>query len=484
MCALSAILYCEERSPGCRPMYETFDHGVVLGPYAEEQGGLAFLSDVDRRRHVYVIGKTGTGKSTLTEAMILSDIARGRGCGLLDPHGDLAERIADSIPEARFNDVIYIDASDSDYHVGINPLANVPLHQRALVTAQMVETFAYIWELSLEKSPLLLYVLHNAIRLLLDTPGTTLLGVEKLLADKIFRNQLLANATDPAVRNYWQHEFAALTDKDAADTVKSTRNKVGMLLSGVLRNILGQPRPTINIRRVMDERKILLVNLSKGRLGAGPVRLLGAAFATGFAQAAEGRSTIPEDERRDFTLYADEFEHFATDSFVSTLSEARKLRLNLVLLHQFMGQLPPLLRQAIIGNVGSHIVFRVGGEDEATLLPDLKNTELVYDQTRLAYINNAEPLQLTRTPNFSAYMRLLEDGMPSGTRLVNIQPPVPQASGRLAAVRERQRARHLRPRSIVEDKINRFLTPRPIRPHRPKKQLRARMTITWPIDPP
>ena len=463
-------------------MYEN-DHGVVLGTYPDEEGGVAFLSDLDRRRHVYVIGKTGTGKSTLTEAMMLSDIARGRGCGLLDPHGDLAERIADSIPESRFNDTIYIDASDPDYHVGINPLANVPLHNRALVTAQMVETFAYIWELSLEKTPLLLYVLHNAIRLLLDTPGTTLLGIERLLVDHRYRNQLLANATDPAVRNYWQQEFAALSDKDTADTVRSTRNKVGMLLSGVLRNILGQPRPTINIRRVMDEGKILLVSLSKGRLGAGPVRLLGSAFATAFAQAAEGRSSMPEEERRDFTLYADEFEHFATDSFVSTLSEARKLRLNLVLLHQFMGQLPPLLRQAIVGNAGSLICFRVGGEDEATLRPDLKNTDLVYDQSRLMHIDRAEPLQLTSTPNFSAYMKLLHDGVPSATRLVDIAPPVRQASGRLAAVRTRQRARHLRPRAIVEEKINRFLSPRPKKPERPKKQTRARVTISWPIKP-
>lgn len=470
---------CEDRWPGCRPMDTS--EGVALGEFADAEGGVAFLSDLDRRRHVYVIGKTGTGKSTLLETMMQSDIDRYRGFGLLDPHGDLAERVADGIG-SRFNDLIYIEAADPLYHVGLNPLANVPLHKRALVTAQMVEVFVVIWELSLEKQPLLIWILHNSIRLLLDTAGTTLLGVERLLVDSDYRRRLLGNATDPAVRNYWQQEFAQLSERDARETVASTRNKIGMLLSGPLRNILGQPKPTIDVRRAMDNGHIVLVNLSKGRLGAGPVRLLGATFASAFAQAAETRSTMPESERRDFTLYADEFEHFATDSFVSVLSEARKLRLNLVLSHQFMAQIPPLLREAVIGNVGSTIAFRVGSADEERLQSDLKNSELVYDQSRLAYVNVAEPLPLTATPNFSAYMRLLQDGVPTKTRLVNVYPPSLAVTGRLDAVRRHQRARHLRSQQFVEEKINRFLAPAPKPSKTRNKSGRARMTITWPVS--
>jgi hypothetical protein len=283
------------------------------------------------------------------------------------------------------------------------------------------------------------------------------------------------------VRLYWVEEFAQLSERDAALAVASTRNKIGMLLSGPLRNILGQVRPTLNIRRVMDEGKILLVNLSKGRLGAGPTHLLGAAFATGFAQAAEGRSSVPEGERRDFTLYADEFEHFATDSFVSVLSESRKLRLNLVLSHQFMSQLPDYLRQAVIGNVGSIVAFRIGGEDEETLRPDMKNLEMVYDQSALEYLNIAKPIQLTTTPNFSAWVRLLEDGAPTNTKLVQIYPPEPTVTGRLDAVRSHSRARYLRPRAWVEDRINRFLAPQPVPVERKKPTKRARITFTWPV---
>lgn len=459
-------------------MHAHFD-GVGLGTYADEDGGVAFLSDMDRRRHVYLIGKTGTGKSSLIETMMQSDLARNRGFGLLDPHGDLAERVADSIPSSRFDDVIYVDPADPAFHIAINPLHDVALDQRALVTAHMLETFAHIWDLSFARTPLLLYVLHNSIRLLLDTPGSTLLGIQKLLIDGDFRRRLLTNATDPAVRNYWQEEFAQLSERDSTLAIASTRNKVGMLLSGPLQNIFGQPRPTLDIRRTMDEGKIILVNLSKGRLGAGPVRLLGASFATAFAQAAEGRSNIREEERRDFTLYADEFEHFATDSFVGVLSESRKLRLNLVLSHQFMSQLPPYLRQAVIGNVGSTVAFRIGGEDEETLRPDLKNVKLLYDQSKLAYVDIAKPLQLTATANFSAWVRLLLDGSPTDTRLVDLFPPQPTITGRLDAVRSRARARYSRPRAIVEGKINRFLAPHPTATKRKNSAKRAR--VMWPL---
>lgn len=448
-----------EPTEGCAPTGRRplFEDGVVLGAF--DDGTLAFLSDLDRRRPVYIVGKTGTGKSTAMQTMMLSDLARGRGFALLDPHGDLAEQVADCIPRSRFNDVAYVDPSDPTHCVGFNPLHNVPPDRRPLVAAHVVATFSHIWNLSLDVAPRLTYILYNSVRLLLDAPGSTLLGLPKLLVDEVYRAQLLMTASDPSVRAFWEDEFAQLSDRDAALAVSSLQNKVGMLLAGPLRNILGQVTSTIDIRRLMDAGGVLIVNLNKGRLGEGPTHVLGAFLATAFAQAAEGRADTPEEDRRDFTLYADEFQNFATDSFASTLSESRKWRLNLVLSHQFLGQLPTVLRQAVIGNAGSIIAFRIGGEDADTLHLEMQNRELVYDYSKPGYINVAAPIPLTQTSNFSAWVKLLDNGEPTETRLVCTDAPQPDIRDRLAAVRARSRARFLRPRALVEDKINRFLDP-------------------------
>jgi hypothetical protein len=441
---------------GRRPLFE---NGLALGTF--DDGSLAYLSDLDRRRPTYIVGKTGTGKSTAIHTMMLSDLESGRGFALLDPHGDLAEQVADCVPEFRFNDVAYVDPSDPTHCLGFNPLHNVAPDNRPLVAAHVVATFAHIWNLSLDVAPRLTYILYNSVRLLLDAPGSTLLGLQKLLVDDVYRAQLLTTASDPAVRAFWEDEFGQLSDRDAALAVSSLQNKVGMLLAGPLRNILGQVTSTINIRRLMDDGGVLIVNLNKGRLGEGPTHVLGAFLATAFAQAAESRADIPEEDRRDFTLYADEFQNFATDSFASTLSESRKWRLNLVLSHQFLGQLPTVLRQAVIGNAGSIIAFRIGGEDADTLHLEMQNRELVYDYTKPGFINIAPPIPLTNTANFSAWLKLLENGEPTETRLAYMDAPRPDATGRLDAVRSRSRARYLRPRTLVERKINRFLDSRP-----------------------
>ena len=434
--------------------------GVLLGEYADHDGGFAYLSDEDRRRHLYVLGKSGVGKTTLIKSMIQSDLERGRGFALIDPMGDLAEQVADSTPHSRENDVIYIDPSDSTACLGFNPLHNVPADSRPLVASQIVASFAAIWKLSLADTPRLLYILYNSLRVLLDAPGSTLLGLQKMLVDTHYRRHLLSSCLDPAVRNFFEKELAELSDRDAAYAVSSVQNKVGMLLSGPLRNIFGQPKSTIDVSRIMDEGQVLILNLSKGRLGEGATHLLGAAFTTAFAQAAEMRATISEDCRRDFTVYAEEIHNYATVNLLSVITEARKWRLSTVVSHQTLAQLTdisPLLARTIIATVGSIIAFRLGGADAEVLSVDLKNTQHIYDQTRMQYLDVAEPIVLSDTSNFSAWVKLLDRGVPTETRLMHTCAPTPQIAGRLPAVRNRSRARYLRPRAVVEGKINRFL---------------------------
>ena len=436
--------------------------GVVLGEYADADGGVAFLSDDDRRRHLYVLGKSGVGKTTLIQSMILSDLERGRGFALIDPMGDLAEQVANSIPPSRERDVLFLDSADATHCFSLNPLHDVPIDSRPLVATQIVGTFAAIWELSLADTPRLLYILYNSLRLLLDTPGSTLLGLQKLLIDTDYRRHLLRSCRDPAVRNFFEQELAELSDRDAAVAVSSVSNKIGMLLSGPLRTILGSPRPTINIRRAMDEGHGIILRASKGTIGEGATHLLGALFTVAFAQAAETRATIPESERRDFTLYAEEVHAYAVDScLMSIITESRKWRLSIVLSHQTLSQIPPLLARTIIGTVGSIIAFRLSGEDSDVLRVDLKNTENIFDQTKLTYINVAEPIVLTDTSNFSAWGKMLDQGVPTKTRLIGTYAPEAAVTARLGAVRRRSHARYLRPRALVEEKINRFLTPRP-----------------------
>jgi hypothetical protein len=425
-------------------MPEDFDH-VQLGTATV---GLALaapitLSRSDLRRHLYVIGKTGTGKSTLLFNLMLGDLVGGRGFALLDPHGDLATAIADATPAWRIQGgVIYLDPSDLAHPIGFNPLNNVSADQRPLVAAHIVAAFQHIWGTSW--GPRLEYILTNALRLLLDAPGTTLLGLPRLLADEGYRNSLLAHARDPVVRGFWLSEFAQYNERYAIEAIAPIQNKVGTLLSPpAIRNMLGQVKSTIDIRAIMDRRQVLIVNLAKGKLGEAPTHLLGAFLATAFAQSAEARADVPEYERCDFTLYADEFQHFATDSFATILSEARKYRLSLVLAHQFLGQLTPLLRQAVIGNAGSILAFRLGAEDAPLIANEL---------------GIQSPSALTDTANFSAWAKLTRNGVPDEPRRIDTQLPDPSLSGRLQAVRRRSWARYTRPRQLVENKIARFLS--------------------------
>jgi hypothetical protein len=401
------------------------------------------LSLDDRRRHCHLIGKTGTGKTTLLRTMIYDDLTAGRNFAVLDPLGGLAEAVADAVPVARNDEVIYFNPADLEHPIGFNPLDRVPPDMRHLVADHVVSAFMHIWGASLEDTPRLVYVLYNSLRLLLDTPGSTLLGVPRLLVDDRYRTRLLKQCNDPVVCGYWDNEFAAYDDRFRVQVISPVQNKIGMLLSPPgLRLIIGQHRSTIDIGRLMNEGGILIANLTKGKIGATASHLLGAFLATTIAQVAEERAAIPFEARRDFSLYADELHNFATESFAQTLSEARNWRLMCVLAHQHLSQLPRRLQDAIIANCGNYIVFRIGAQDTNVMAAELG-------------IDNARTL--SDTSNFSAWAKLLSGGNPTEPFYLNTHRPEPPAQGRMNAVIAHTRARHTRERAAVDRMIVRQL---------------------------
>lgn len=396
------------------------------------------LSLDDRRRHMHVMGKTGTGKTTLLKTLIFDGLRAGRNFALLDPLGGIAEAIIDAVPKYRNDEVIYFDPSDLAYPIGFNPLDRVLPDQRHLVADHLLSAFAHIWGASLGDTPRMLYILYNSIRLLLDTPGSTLLGLQRLLVDDIYRARLLDACEDPVVSAFWFNEFAAYDDRFRAQVISPVQNKVGMLLAGPIANIIGQRRSTIDIARLMNDGGILVANLAKGKIGAIGSHLLGAFLTTTIAQVADARSSRPDAAWPDFTLYADEVQNFATDRFASTLSEGRNGKLMVVAAHQYLHQLPESLQHAIIANCGSFIVFRVGAYDAKVMAAELG-------------IENEHALADTR--NFCAWVKLLQDGNPSDPFLLETFVPEPPARGRANAVIAHTRARHTRGRLSVERSI-------------------------------
>jgi type IV secretory pathway TraG/TraD family ATPase VirD4 len=329
----------------------------------------------DRRRHMYLVGKTGMGKTTLMENMVIQDIKNGHGVAFLDPHGDSIQRILNSIPNSRVNDVIYFNPADLDYPVAFNILESVDPKYKHLVASGLMGVFTKIW--ANLWSARMEYILNNTILALLDSPGNTLLGITRMYVDKKYRKKIVDNVKDPMVRAFWTDEFANYNEKYRTEAIAPIQNKVGQFLSsGIIRNIVGQPKSTIDLREVMDQNKILIMDLSKGRVGEDNSALLGAMIVTKLQLAAMSRTDILEKERKDFYLYVDEFQNFATDSFATILSEARKYRLNLIVGHQYIGQLVQerntKVRDAIFGNVGTLVVFRVGAEDAEFLVKEFE----------------------------------------------------------------------------------------------------------------
>ena len=401
------------------------------------------IKEDDRRRHIYIIGKTGVGKSTLLENMIIEDIRAGRGVAFLDPHGESAEKILDYIPEERVEDVIYLDPSDSRFPIAFNPLEQVDPEFRHLVASGMMGVLQKIWADAW--SARMAYIMNNTLLALLEYPGTTLLGIMRMLNDAVYRKEVVDNLKDPVVKGFWTNEFARYSQKFETEATAAIQNKVGQFVSNPLvRNILGQAHSSIDLRKVMDEGKILIVNLSKGRIGEDNSALLGAMIITKLQLAAMSRVDTPEKDRRDFYLCVDEFQNFATESFANILSEARKFRLSLTVANQYLRQLDQegksTVKDAIFGNVGTMIIFRVGAEDGEFIEKEFMPEFLAGDMVSLA--------------KYTVYIKLMIDGIASRPFSANTLPPPPKpARSFRPEIIEIARTKYALPREAVEGKI-------------------------------
>jgi CxxC-x17-CxxC domain-containing protein len=397
----------------------------------------------DRRRHMYLIGKTGMGKSTILENMIVDDIRAGHGVAVVDPHGDLAEKIIKFIPDERIEDVVYFNPADINFPIAFNVVEQVEPHLRHLVASGLIGVFQKLWADSW--GPRLEYILRNAILAILDFPGSTILGVVRMLSDKNYRKRVVANIKDPVVKAFWEKEFSGYADKFASEAVSPIQNKVGQFLSSsLMRNIIGQVKSSIDIRDIMDKGKILIMNLSKGRIGEDNSALLGAMMITKIQLAAMSRVDVPEAERKDFFLYIDEFQNFSTDSFANILSEARKYRLSLILAHQYVEQLSEKVKPAVFGNVGTMVVFRVGAADAEELVREFTPTFTEEDIVNL--------------PKYEMYLKLMIDGISSSPFSARGLPPLSEAeiTGNVERVVNYSRDKYASVREAVEEKIMRW----------------------------
>ena len=394
-----------------------------------------------RRRHLYIAGRTGVGKSTLLLNMLMADIQQGRGVGLLDPHGDLAESVLAAVPSHRTNSVIVFDPSDAEYSIGFNPLACFDPAKRDLVADDVLSAFSKVYDLS--QTPRLKDTLRNALYVLIEQ-GETLVGLLLLLSDEAYRSHLVREVDDDVARLFWQREFPSWNQRYRAEACSAIQNKVRpFLMNRNVRAIVGQKGRTLNLRNVMDEAKVLIVNLSKGKIGEDNANLLGALLVSSIQQAAMSRADTPEDERRDFYLTVDEFQNYRTGSFPSILSEARKYRLCLTVAHQYLRQLDLDTQNAVFGNVGSFITFQAGGDDADILAGQLSQ-----------FPGQVRPADIANLPKYTAYARLLIDGMPSRPfSLQTLPPPEPCDEGRAAVVRTASRRRHAVPADRVHQQI-------------------------------
>lgn len=324
------------------------------------------IKEADRRRHVWAIGKTGTGKSTLIANMAIDDLKKDRGMAIIDPHGDLCDTIMDYIPARRVNDVVYFNPADREYSVNLNPLEVENQEERELVVSGIVAIFNKLYGHSW--GPRLEYILRNTLLSLAEIPGTTLVDVVRILTEPKYRQKVIEKLTDPVMKSYWRDEFEKMPDRMKQESISPILNKVGQFVSSpLIRSVIGQQRSSINLDDIMNNQKILIVNLSQGRLGEDNATLLGAMLITKLQLAAMRRVDIPEPDRKDFYLYVDEFQNFATTSFIKILSEARKYRLNLMMANQYMAQIPIEITKAILGNAGTMMCFTIGADDAAAV---------------------------------------------------------------------------------------------------------------------
>lgn len=399
----------------------------------------------DRRQHMYVLGKSGTGKSTLIENMIIQNVYNGEGVCVVDPHGELVEKIMELIPESRAKDVIYFNPADTEHNIGFNPFQLDDPKYRDLVAAGLMGIFTKIWANAW--SSRMEYILQNCILALLDVQGSTLLGIPRLLVDKDYRQYVISNIKDPVIKNFWIHEYEAWRDQFRNEAIQPIQNKVGQFLSSALvRNIVGQSKSTINLFDIMNQQKIFLVNVSKGRIGEDNSSLLGGMLITKLQLAAMERIRIAETERKDYYLYIDEFQNFSTESFASILSEARKYRLCLTIAHQYTAQLEEEVRDAVFGNVGTMIIFRVGADDADALEKEFEPEFTVEDFVNL--------------PNHQIYLKLMVDGITSRPFSATTLPPLVVTTSQEVKdqVIKITRELYTRPRQRVEEEIDRWST--------------------------
>lgn len=411
--------------------------------FAGNANGAVGIALPDRRYHMYLIGRTGTGKSTMLANMIIQDMAAGRGLVLIDPHGDLAQQVLAFVPPMRKKDLVYFDPGDSEFPIGLNVLEQVDANARSLVATNLVSVFRKVFQDSW--GPRMEYLLHNALLALLENPGSTLLGLLKLLTDEQFRKRIVGNVTDPVVRHYWIEQFANFPEKLLPEITSPVLNKIGAYLTHrALRNILGQKRTAINFSHLVNHRGILIANLSKGKIGEDAANLLGSLLVTKLQLAAMARVSVPESERSDVFLYVDEFHNFVTHSFADILAEARKYRLSLVLSHQFSEQVHERIRAAILGNCGTMIFFRIG-PDDAKLFA--KEVEPHYTWSDLVNLS----------PHEVIYKVQRNGKVDRPYQAVTIMSAAPNRADPEAWRRELiefSRRRYSRPRQQVEEKIN------------------------------
>lgn len=395
---------------------------------------------VDRRQHMYAIGKSGTGKSTMLENMAIDDIRKGRGVAIVDPHGDFINHVLEFIPEERIKDVVYFSPADRDHPIGFNLLENVDPALKNIVASGVVAIFEKIFG---EKSwgPRLEYILRNVVMALLEYEDSTMLDIMRLLVDKKFRTKVLEQVKDPVIRDFFINEYEKYDPKFRTEAIAPIQNKVGQFLSAsTIRNIVGQAKSTLDIEDVMNNRKILLLDLSIGKIGEDTAALLGSMMITKIQLASMRRAQIEDAEQRvDFYLYVDEFQNFATDSFAVILSEARKYRLNLILTHQYIAQLPEAVAKAVFGNIGTLISFRVGSSDSVALV---KEFEPVFDANDLVNLNN-----------HYIYAKMSIDGVTRPAFSALTLPPANDPAGFREQIIRYSREHYSVPRDEVERRI-------------------------------
>jgi energy-coupling factor transporter ATP-binding protein EcfA2 len=400
---------------------------------------------IDRTKHVYIIGKTGMGKSTLLENMAAQDIQNGEGMAFIDPHGKTADLLLEYVPKERIRDVVYIAPFDTEYPISFNVLESVSEDKKHLVVSGLMSTFKKIWVDAW--SARMEYILTNTLLALLDHPGSTLLGVNKMLSDKEYRKEVVASIKDPSVKSFWVKEFANYTERMAAEAVPAIQNKIGQFTANpLIRNMIGQPTSSFDIRKCMDERKILIINLSKGKIGDENMKLLGGLLVTKIYLAAMSRADVPDRVMKmlpNFYLFVDEFQNFANASFADILSEARKYKLNLTIAHQYIEQMDEVVRAAVFGNVGTMMVFRVGATDAEVLEKEFSPDFTAEDLVNLGFTQ--------------IYLKLMIDGLTSPPFSAVTLPPIPHPDiSFIKEIIDASREQFAKPRAVVEEEIVKF----------------------------